>query len=253
MALRPARPFRSRVRNLIAFLAIVWGVAATFFPFEVLSSNIVHNLVLAYPELFNKWALSRAVTESTSCSPVVADTRPQPPPTLSDADVSAGSWWLGLGFGRDAVFRQYAGSPRELLDQLTAARAELAGRLAVHPPEPFTPEQIANANIEFVAFVEQGRAAETARQLAAAYSPRACELFKLGALWGYSEIMRPALPGERAVFGMEIRHHATRAGVPEPLWRPMLEPTPADAKREEIIAATENLTKNVTTYLAGQR
>jgi hypothetical protein len=252
MALPPARPFQSRVRNVIAFLAIVWGVAATFIAFEVASLSAV-DLALSYPALFGKLMLSRTVTESTSCSPAVADTRPHPSPTLSDADVSAGSWWLGLGFGRDAVFRQYAESPRELLDQLVAARASLAGRLSVSLPDPFTPEQIANANIEFVAFVEQGGAAETARQLAAAYSPRACELFKLGALWGYSEIVRPALPGERAVFGMEIRHHATRAGVPEPLWRPMLQPTAADAKREEIIAATESLTKNVTTYLAGQR
>ena len=252
MALGPARPFQSRVRNAIAFVAIVWGVAATFVAFEVVSLSAV-DLALSYPALFGNLMLSRTVTESTSCATAGTETRPQPPATLSDADVSAGAWWLGLGFGRDAVFRQYAGSPRELLDQLVAARAALAGRLSVPPPEPFTPAQIANANTEFVAFIEQGSATETARQLAATYSARACELFKLGALWGYSEIVRPALPGERAVFGMEIRHHATRAGVPEPLWRPMLQPTPTDAKREDIIAATEILTKNVTTYLAGQR
>jgi len=251
MALRTNLPFKSRARNVIAFFAIVWGVAATFVAFEVASLSAV-DIAVSYPALFGNLILSRTVTDSTTCAPPAAGTAPQPTPTLSDADVSAGSWWLGLGFGRDAVFRQYAGSPRELLDQLVAARASLAGRLSVPPPEVFTPEQIANANIEFVAFVEQGGASETARRLAGAYSPRACELFKLGALWGYSEIVRPALPGERAVFGMEIRHHATRAGVPEPLWRPMLQRTPADAKREDIIAATETLTKDLTTYLARQ-
>ena len=123
----------------------------------------------------------------------------------------------------------------------------------VPSPEPFTPRQIANANTEFVAFVEQGGAAETARQLAATHSPRACELFKLGAVWGYSEMVRPVLPGERTVFEMEIRHHAMRADVPESLWSPMLQVTAADAKREDIIKSTETLTDGVTAYLAVPR
>ena len=104
-----------------------------------------------------------------------------------------------------------------------------------------------------MAFVEQGGAAETARQLAATHSPRACELFKLGAVWGYTEMVRPLLPGERTVFEMEIRYYATRADVPEPLWSPMLQVTAADAKREDIIASTETLTDGVTAYLKGQR
>ena len=58
------------------------------------------------------------------------------------------------------------------------------GRGSPSLPEPFTPEQIANANTEFIAFVKQGGAIETARQLAARHSPRAGELFKLGAFWG---------------------------------------------------------------------
>jgi hypothetical protein len=80
-------------------------------------------------------------------------------------------------------------------------------------------------------------------------SPQACELFKLGALWGYSEMIRPALPGERAVFAMEIRHHARRAEVPEPLWSPMMQRVPADAKSEDVIAQMTPLTNGVTTYL----
>lgn len=125
-----------------------------------------------------------------------------------------------------------------------------AARLAVPSPEAFTPVQIANANIEFVAFVERGGAAETARQLAAAHSPRACELFKLGAVWGYSEMVRPILPGERAVFGTEIRHYGRRAGVPESVWSPMLQVTAVDATREDIIESTQAATDTVTKYLA---
>ena len=251
MALRTPRPFASRVRHLIAFVAIVWGIAATFVAFEVVSSSAV-DVALSNPGLFGDLMLSRTVTQSTSCA-APAGSEPPPSTTISEAEARVGPWQLGVSLGRDALFRQYAGSNRQTLEQLAKGRDDLAARLSVASPEPFTPEQIANANTEFVAFVEQGGAAETARQLAARHSPRACELFKLGAFWGYSEMVRPMLPGERTVFGMEIRHHAMRADVPAPLWSPMLELTGADARREDIIAATETLTDAVTTYLTGQR
>jgi hypothetical protein len=170
---------------------------------------------------------------------------------MSEADARVGPWLLGLSLGRDALFRQYAPSNRQVLDQLAKDRDNLAAMLAVPAPAPFTPEQFANANTEFVAFVENGGAAETARQLAAAHSPRACELFKFGAMWGYSEMVKPNLPGERAVFGMELRHYGRRAGVPEQLWSPMVQATAADAKRDDIIASLEAMTDSVTKYLTG--
>jgi len=252
MALRTARPFASRARHVIAFIAIVWGIAATFVAHEIVSLSAV-DLVLSHPDLFGDLTLSRTVTESTSCAPPAGSERPQPSTMVGEADARVGPWLLGVSLGRDAVFRQYAGSNRQVLEQLAKGRDDLAARLTVSSPEPFTPRQIANANTEFVAFVEQGRAAETARQLAATHSPRACELFKLGAVWGYSEMVRPLLPGERTVFESEIRHHAMRADVPAPLWSPMLQLTATDAKREDIIKSTETLTDGVTAYLAGQR
>jgi hypothetical protein len=118
----------------------------------------------------------------------------------------------------------------------------------VPAPAVFRAEQMANANIEFVAVVEQDPGG-TAHRLAMTFSPQACELFKLGALWGYSEMVRPALPGERAVFAMEIRHHAQRADLPEPLWSPMLQRVPPDAKFEDVIVQMTALTNGVTTYL----
>lgn len=249
MALRTVRPFVSRARHVIAFVAIVWGVAATFVAFEILALSAV-DLALHNPALFGNLMLSPTVTESTSCAVAPGSVRPQPSTTMSEADARVGPWLLGLSLGRDAVFRQHEPSSRQVLDQLARGREDLAARLAVPSPEAFTPEQIANANTEFVAFVEQGGAAETARQLAATHSPRACELFKLGAVWGYTEMVRPLLPGERAVFGTEIRHYARRTSVPEPLWSPMLEVTAAGATREDIIASTEKMTDGVTKYLA---
>jgi hypothetical protein len=248
MVLRTARPFASRIRHAIAFVAIVWFVAATFVAFEVFSESAV-DLVRAFPGLFGDVMLSPTVTESTSCAPPSGSERAKPPSTIGQTDAGVASWQLGVNLGRDAAFRQFAGSNRQVLDGLAQARHNLAARLSVAPPEPFTPEHIVNANIEFVAFVEQGGATETSQQLAARHSPRACEVFKFGAFWGYSEMVRPLLPGDRTVFEMEIRHHAMRADVPPLLWNPMLEPTPADAARDDIIAATQKLTDDVTTYL----
>ena len=249
MALRTARPFASRVRHAIVFHAIVWGVAATFVVFEVVQLSAA-DFMLSYPSLFGNLMLSRTVTESTSCAGPTGGERAQPPTAIDEADARVGPWLLGLSLGRDAVFRQYAGSDRQMLDQLASGRDRIAALLSVSSPEPFTPEQLANANTEFVAFIERGSAAETARQLAAGVSPRACEQFKLGAVWGYSEMVRPMLPGERAVFGTEIRYYATRASVPEPLWSSMLQVTPADAKRDDIIASTEAMTEGLTKFFA---
>ena len=248
MAAGSARPLASRIRKAVAFVAIVWGVAATFVAFEIVSLRGM-DLALSYPSVFGGIALSPVVTKSTSCVVVSGNTREQPPSTADVSTGRAGAWLLGLNLGRDAVFRQYAEPDSTFLAELAEGLRALAERLGVPPPAVFRPRQMANANTEFVAFVEHD-AGETAHRLAEHVSPNACELFKLGALWGYSEMVRPSLPGERAVFAMEIRHHALRAGVPEPLWNPMLQRTPANATADEVISQMTALTQGVTTYLA---
>jgi hypothetical protein len=249
MALHTVRPFVSRARGVIAFIAITWGVAAMFVTIEIVSLRMV-DLALRNPAVSANRMLSRTVTESTSCAVAAGSGRPQLSTTISAAEARVVSWLLGLNLGRDAVFRQHDPSDRQVLDPWAAERVDLAARLAVRSPEAFKPAQIANANTEFVAFIEQGGAAETARQLAATHSPRACELFKLGAVWGYTEMARPLLLGRRAVFGLQIRHYAMRSNVPEPLWSPMLQVTAVDAKREDITASTKTMTDSVTKYLA---
>jgi hypothetical protein len=219
--------------------------------FEVVSLNGM-DLALSYPAIFGNLALSDAVTQATSCTVSAGETAGPASPTASAADARVGAWFLGVGLGRDALLRQYAGSNTEPLDQMIAGLGGLASRLAVPPPAVFRPAQMANANTEFGTFVEQDPAG-TAHRLAVRYSPQACELFKLGALWGYSEMIRPSLPGERAAFAMEIRYHAQRAAVPEPLWSPMLQRLPANAKRDEAVAQMAALTNGVTSYLNGQR
>lgn len=245
-----ARPFASRLRKVLAFVSIVWAVATTFVAFEIVSLRGM-DLALSYPAVFGSLALSPVVTQSTSCVVAPGNTRELPPSTAGVRDGGTGAWLLGLNLGRDAVFRQYAESNSPFLAELAAGSSEMADRLGVPPPAVFRPRQIANANTEFVAFVEQD-AGETAHRFAENLSPQACELFKLGALWGYSEMVRPSLPGERAVFAMEIRYHALRADVPEPFWSPMLQRIPANSKPDEVLAQMTTLTEGVTTYLAGQ-
>ena len=243
----PARSLASRLRKAIAFVAIVWGVAATYVAIEVVSLSGM-DLALSYPAVFGDIALSRAVTESTSCAVPQGRAGEPPPRAVALRDARVGAWLLGLNLGRDAVFRQYVDPASEPFVELVSAREALAARLGVPAPPAFEAAQIANANTEFVAFVEHDDS-ETATRLARVYSPEACELFKLGALWGYSEVVRPALPGERAVFAMEIRHHSRRAGVPEPLWEPMLQRLPSNASREEVTGQMAALTEGVTIYL----
>ncbi len=95
-------------------------------------------------------------------------------------DARAAAWLLGVSLGRDAVIRQLAGASPQTLDQLLAGRGILASRLGVPAPSAFSPQQVAAANTEFVAFVEQD-ASDTGHRLAVRFSPQACELFKLGA------------------------------------------------------------------------
>jgi hypothetical protein len=251
MAATPARSLASRLRNLVVFVTIVWGVAATFVAFELVSLS-AGDLASSYPAVFGNLALSRTVTQSTSCTLAAGETPVAHSATVSPTDARVGAWFLGVGLGRDAVLRQFARANTQALGELVGALNSLADRLGVPPPAVFRPDLIANANIEFVTFIEQD-AGQTSHRLALLVSPQACELFKLGAFWGYSDMRRPTLPGERAVFAMEIRYHAQRAEIPEPLWIPMLQRIPANAKPDEVTAQMTALTNGVATYLAGQR
>jgi hypothetical protein len=242
-----ARPFLSRLRHLAAFVAIVWGVGTTFVAFELVALG-GFDMVLANPALFGDVVLSRTVTTSTSCEVAPGEKAELPAQAVEAGEARVSAWLLGVSFGRDALLRQYATSNAQSLDQLVATRKAVSDGLGVPAPALFRVEQMANANIEFVAAVEQDPGG-TAHRLAVVYAPRACELFKLGAYWGYSEMIRPSLPGERAAFGMEIRHHALRAEIPTPLWSAMVERVPAGTKSEDVITQTTALTKGVTTHL----
>ena len=101
MAAPAARPFASRLRNVVAFVAIVWGVATTFVAFEMVALGGI-DLVLSYPAFFGDIALSRTVTQSTSCEVGPDDTPERRAPALDAGEARVGAWLLGLSLGRDA-------------------------------------------------------------------------------------------------------------------------------------------------------
>jgi hypothetical protein len=241
--------FAKRLKRAAAFVAIVWGVAATFVVFEVLALGGM-DVVVSYQDLFGKLLLSPAITESKTCVVEPDDRAGAAGGGLRASDARAASWLLGVVLGRDASLRQFSTSNPETLAALSAGREQFAGDLGVPAPDVFVPRQLANANSEFVAFVEaDGR--DTAHQLAIRHSPQACQLYKLGAVWGYSEIVRLAIPDARAVHAVEIRHYAQQANLPDELWRPMVAGTPRGAVKRDP-ASDSALTNGITKFLTDQ-
>ncbi len=238
------RTLGTRLRHLLLFLAIVWGVAGTFVVLEIVSLHGM-DFVVGHPEWFGDLALPSAIKRSTSCD-AAADGRAGSP-ALSAADVRVGSWLLGMRLGRDAQARQSPTVQPAVLAQSAAGLQSLAGLLAVPAPALFTPANRLMANTEFVEFLERDESG-TARGLASAYSPRACQILKLGGLWGYASLSRFALPGEPSIYAMEIAHYARQTALPDALWKPMIVRTPRTATPDDINAESTKLTAAVTQY-----
>lgn len=234
-------PLAHRLKRAAAFVAIVWGVALSFVALEIAVLRAM-DLALGYPDVFGNLLLRPAVSESTSCLTQPADAGREQPGTRADA------FALGVAAGREAVFRQWARSNPAAIEPLAAQVQQEAAALEVPPPGSFVPQRLANANSEFVAWIEADRQG-TARQLAGRYSPQACHAYKLGAVWGYSEVVRMALPTKPAVFRIEIRHYARQIPVPEELWRPMLQPAAAPAGSPELEAEMMAVSARVVEFL----
>jgi hypothetical protein len=210
------------------FVAIVWGVAASYVAFEVAALRAM-NLALAYPGLFGGVVLPKVVSESTSCEATPSEGRGE----RTTSAGRAGAFALGVSVGHEAVFRQWARSNPALIEPLDAEVQKTAASLGVASPGSFVPQRLAEANQEFIGWIEADDRS-TARQLAGRYGPEACHAYKLGAAWGYSEVVRMALPSYRAVFGVEIRYYARQIPIPDELVAPMLEPSSFPAGSAEL-------------------
>jgi hypothetical protein len=232
----------TRLKRAAAFVAIVWGVAATFVGVDIVSP-LAFELLAANP-LFRRFATADlAASRSCLVEPDLASQDVDRRPLGRD-----GAFTLGVLVGRHGVFRQYAASNPGALAPLVAEVDQAARELGVTAPAPFVPRQLANANTEFVAWVEADND-RTARQIAARYSPQACHAYKLGAVWGYREVLRLSVPADTTAFAVQIRYYAKQIPVPEELWRSMLHPSSAAAGSAELEAEGNAVTAAVLSFL----
>jgi hypothetical protein len=243
-----------RVKRVGAFLAIVWSVAASFVVFDMLFVFGAGRLIQAGGP-FESLSLPAALQSSEVCGGQAeaanADTRRAP------EVVRARAWALGVQTGIHAraaliLADRDEGPAKELARESVAARRrfvdDIAAALKVPGPGRFTPDNPTTANIDFVPFIE-GPGNQTGRALATAYGRDACELYKMGAYWGFSTLVRAALPGEPNIMAVEIIYYARRLEIPEALWRPMVDPTPADASGEALATEADAATDRMIRYL----
>lgn len=237
----------SRAGRVLLFVAIVWSVAGSFIAFEIAALGGM-GFLLSKPEFAGNLALSNAARDSKTCTVEAGANGTGGGHTPAEVRVTA--WLMGLNIGRDGIARQSASVDRNTLAEVMKDVETLANTLGVPAPQSFVPRQLADANTEFIRFVETD-SNETAKALAHRHSAEACHLFKLGAFWGYATLVRPFLPGERPIFAPEIRHHA-RGMLPPELWQPMTEGTKASANAGEISRTDAAVTESLTKYLGGQ-
>jgi hypothetical protein len=236
----------TRVGRALGFVVLVWVVAATFVGFDVLGLRVM-GFLLSHPELAPSLVLTKATTESKTC--VVESGADSKGPS---AEVLVGAWVLGLASGRDALARQYESVDRQTLAAHIAEVAPIAEGLGVPPSSIFVPRHVANANTEFIVFVESDPSG-TARRLAVRHGTQPCHLYKMGSFWGYASLVRPSLPGTRTIFAAEIGHHAKGASVPREVSQPLLDTAPSDASFQEIAEDSIARTQQVTAYLQRPR
>lgn len=240
------RSLATRLKNAVLFVAIVWALAASFVAFELLSLSFT-DAIVANPERAGDLALSRATQQSTACKVGPDEATGQAGP-LAATEAKADAWMLGVHFGSDTQSGKPSGD--RTASQFVSEVERLAEKLAVPAPGRFTARQIANAHDEFVSYVEAD-AGGTAHRLAVRYSPEACQIYKLGAFWGYTMWIRVGLPGTASAMAIPINYYGRQVGLPEPLRTAMITPAPADGSRSDRAAEAIALTDAVMKHLAG--
>ena len=240
------RSVATRLKNAALFVAIVWALAASFVAFELLSLSVT-DAIVANPEQAGDLALSRATQQSIACKVGPDESAGQAGPLDAPA-ARADAWMLGVHFGSDTQSGKPSGD--RTTSQFVSEVERLAQRLAVPAPRPFTARQIANAHDEFVSYVEAD-AGGTAHRLAVRYSPEACQVYKLGAFWGYTMWIRVSLPGTSTAMAIPINYYARQASLPEQLTRALTTPASADGSRADRAAEAIALTDAVMKHLAG--
>lgn len=243
-------PRSSRLKGFLAFVSIVWLVAASFIALEVVALRGA-DILFAYPDTLGHHLLSDSTKSSTVCDVAPGERSESAGQDIGPELARAAAWTLGLRVGEEVVVRQTPEAPEDMRERAATAVQRLADSLSVPRPAPFSWRQAAMAYAEFVDYVEVD-SSSTAHQVAVLYSPDACRLYKLGSFWGYSSLIRPAVPGSRSLHAAVIHHYARALGLPDALWKPMYDPSPAEGTFDSISEDTRKLTEGMTKYLLGK-
>lgn len=233
-------------------LAVALGAAALYFVALELYDN----------RAFDSGALNREVLESQSC-------QAQAPVRLSQANeitptVKVAVWTMGLREGlmagwekqirdgeaaaSDPGMSQWVATARRALDEADASANRLAALLQVTRPALFEPENVLTELNDYRTYVES-MTQPVARELASAYSPRVCEIYKMGAYWGFSILFRAAKPNQRNVFAAELSHYGERLRLRETLLLQMTERGDRKLDAAGSVRESERVSKAIAEFL----
>jgi hypothetical protein len=169
------------------------------------------------------------------------------PTTLGQTRVAA--YEMGFNLGLVAGARS-AGSSAAEPPSLAQEQDRLARELAVPRPGVPQPQQLANALHEFEVYVTADPECIGAR-LAAGYSPEHDALYRFGTFVGHNATYRGMAPEIGPVFVPALRRYARAAGLPEPVWRPLAEPSSQKAGPQAWAEASA-IADRILAHLRGQ-
>jgi hypothetical protein len=213
------------------------------------------------PGLFGPWAQPRPTKGTNSCD--ASPTGSGFGTTNERRTATVAAWILGIREGahagwikqiRDgaAISAQPGMKDWLALSQKNAADTNAAAdrmteRLKIKRPAPFGNSTSGVGLDAFRNFVEAERQ-PAARGLAEAYSTRLCDVYKLGAYWGFSILYRAAAPTKGNVYAPEISFYAKRLEMPEEHVQAMLAASPAGQDSAQVQAASEQLSRRIAEY-----
>jgi len=244
------------VALVLIFIAVAAACVIAFF---------LVGVWLGDSEKLDRLALERRVSSANSCDARPLGQRTQTAQERRTTTVAA--WILGIREGghagwvrqiREGAAMSGQAGMQDWLAQsgkhaadANAAADRMAARLGIRRPPAFGAPGSDTSLKAFRDFVEAGQQ-PSARGLAEAYSTRLCDVYKLGAYWGFSILFRAAAPANRNVFASEIDFYARRLAMPEADVKSMLDASPAGSDSAQVQAASEQLSKRIAEYWNAQ-
>jgi hypothetical protein len=210
----------------LLFVGIVWSIAGAFLVLHFGQPELLDRLIQA------RWIppeLSIPLIEpAASCTSRGANTLPDPAVKLSDPaeirEVRYASWRLGINLGFAADFSNFkAGRVAPFMQE--------AETLAAALPKI---QHLGSALHEFAVYLESDPQC-VATRLTSRYGPSYGYLYKSGAVIGHATLYRAQ---GMTPFVPQIQSYGQLAGIPQELWLPMTQGTPAswpDANMDEEV------------------